>query len=34
MNIPKDGRARKFALRQLRSLAAHGGYDVDDTDTE
>ena len=34
VNIPKDGRARKFALRQLRSLAAHGGYDVDDTDTE
>ena len=34
VNIPKDGRARKFALRQLRSLAAHGGFDVDDADTE
>ena len=26
--IPKVGRARKFALRQLASLAAHGGYSV------
>jgi WhiB family redox-sensing transcriptional regulator len=24
--IPKVGRARKFALRQLASLAEHGGY--------
>jgi len=24
--IPKDGRARTFALRQLQSLAAYGGY--------
>lgn len=28
VNIPAEGRRRKFALRQLRSLAAHGGYDV------
>ena len=28
VNIPKDGRGRAFALRQLRSLAAHGGHDV------
>jgi WhiB family transcriptional regulator, redox-sensing transcriptional regulator len=26
--IPKAGRARKFALRQLASLATHGGYSV------
>jgi WhiB family transcriptional regulator, redox-sensing transcriptional regulator len=26
--IPKAGRARKFALRQLASLAEHGGYVV------
>jgi WhiB family redox-sensing transcriptional regulator len=26
VHIPKDGRGRIFALRQLRSLAAHGGY--------
>jgi WhiB family redox-sensing transcriptional regulator len=26
--IPKEGRGRKFALRQLHSLASHGGYDV------
>jgi WhiB family redox-sensing transcriptional regulator len=31
VNIPKDGRGRTFALRQLRSLAAHGGYDVAET---
>jgi WhiB family redox-sensing transcriptional regulator len=24
--IPKAGRGRTFALRQLRSLAEHGGY--------
>lgn len=24
--IPKEGRARTFALRQLQSLAAYGGY--------
>jgi WhiB family redox-sensing transcriptional regulator len=24
--IPKVGRGRKFAIRQLASLAAHGGY--------
>ena len=28
VNIPREGRGRKFALRQLRSLAAHGGYDT------
>jgi WhiB family redox-sensing transcriptional regulator len=26
--IPSEGRARRFAMRQLRSLATHGGYDV------
>lgn len=26
VNIPKEGRGRKFALRQLNSLAAHAGY--------
>lgn len=26
--IPESGRRRDFALRQLRSLAAHGGYPV------
>ena len=26
VNIPKEGRGRNFALRQLRSLAAHAGY--------
>jgi WhiB family transcriptional regulator, redox-sensing transcriptional regulator len=26
--IPESGRGREFALRQLRSLAAHGGYPV------
>jgi WhiB family transcriptional regulator, redox-sensing transcriptional regulator len=26
--IPETGRARTFALRQLRSLAEHGGYTV------
>jgi WhiB family transcriptional regulator, redox-sensing transcriptional regulator len=26
--IPKVGRGRTFALRQLKSLAAHGGYTV------
>ena len=31
VHIPKDGRGRTFALRQLRSLAAHGGYRVNDT---
>jgi hypothetical protein len=31
VNIPKDGRGRTFALRQLRSLAAHGGFDVAET---
>ncbi|MGD9622916.1 WhiB family transcriptional regulator [Mycolicibacterium sp.] len=30
VNIPKEGRGRKFALRQLRSLAAHGGFTVAD----
>lgn len=24
--VPKEGRARGFALRQLQSLAAYGGY--------
>jgi WhiB family redox-sensing transcriptional regulator len=28
VNIPKAGRGRTFALRQLRSLAAHGGYRI------
>uniref|UniRef100_A1UPL1 4Fe-4S Wbl-type domain-containing protein n=1 Tax=Mycobacterium sp. (strain KMS) TaxID=189918 RepID=A1UPL1_MYCSK len=28
VHIPKEGRGRKFALRQLRSLAAHGGLHV------
>jgi WhiB family redox-sensing transcriptional regulator len=28
VDIPETGRGRTFALRQLRSLAAHGGYDV------
>jgi len=33
VNIPREGRGRRFALRQLRSLASHGGYDVGpDTD--
>lgn len=31
VHIPKAGRARTFALRQLRSLAAHGGYHVRET---
>ena len=31
VHIPKDGRGRTFALRQLRSLAAHGGYDAADS---
>jgi WhiB family redox-sensing transcriptional regulator len=26
VNLPAGGRARAFSLRQLRSLAAHGGY--------
>jgi WhiB family redox-sensing transcriptional regulator len=26
--IPESGRSRAFALRQLRSLAEHGGYPV------
>jgi hypothetical protein len=26
--IPEAARGRNFALRQLRSLAAHGGYPV------
>jgi WhiB family transcriptional regulator, redox-sensing transcriptional regulator len=26
--IPSEGRARRFAMRQLRCLATHGGYDV------
>lgn len=26
--IPEAGRGRDFAMRQLRSLAAHGGYPV------
>lgn len=30
VHIPKAGRGRTFALRQLRSLAAHGGYRVND----
>lgn len=25
VNIPENGRGRTFAMRQLRSLAAHGG---------
>jgi hypothetical protein len=28
VHIPEAGRGRTFALRQLRSLAAHGGYSV------
>jgi WhiB family transcriptional regulator, redox-sensing transcriptional regulator len=31
VNIPEDGRGRKFAFVQLRSLAAHGGYHAADT---
>jgi len=31
VHLPKAGRGRTFALRQLRSLAAHGGYHVRDT---
>lgn len=35
VHLPKEGRGRKFALRQLRSLAAHGGFDVaEDLDDE
>lgn len=26
VHIPKEGRGRTFAFRQLRSLAAHAGY--------
>ncbi len=26
VNVPAEGRGRTFALRQLRSLAAHAGY--------
>ena len=26
VNVPKDGRPRAFALRQLQSLAAYAGY--------
>ena len=26
VHVPADGRARRFALRQLQSLAAHAGY--------
>lgn len=26
VHLPKDGRGRAFALRQLQSLAAYGGY--------
>jgi WhiB family redox-sensing transcriptional regulator len=26
VNIPETGRGREFALRQLRTLASHGGY--------
>ncbi|HZA08990.1 WhiB family transcriptional regulator [Mycobacterium sp.] len=28
--IPKAGRGRTFAFRQLRALASHGGYHVND----
>lgn len=31
VDIPKLGRGRSFALRQLRSLAAHGGQVLRDT---
>jgi WhiB family redox-sensing transcriptional regulator len=31
VNIPREGRGRTFALRQLRSLATHGGDGVADT---
>jgi WhiB family redox-sensing transcriptional regulator len=31
VNVPPEGRGRTFALRQLRSLAAHGGHCVADT---
>ena len=30
VNLPAEGRARTFALRQLRSLASHGGQLVRD----
>jgi WhiB family transcriptional regulator, redox-sensing transcriptional regulator len=34
VHLPHEGRTRTFALRQLRSLAEHGGYLVrDDTPT-
>ena len=26
VHVPKEGRGRSFALRQLQSLAAHAGY--------
>lgn len=32
VHLPKDGRGRMFALRQLRSIAAHGGYPVGQRD--
>ena len=31
VHLPHEGRVRTFALRQLRSLAEHGGYIVRDT---
>jgi WhiB family redox-sensing transcriptional regulator len=31
VDIPEAGRGRTFALRQLRSLAAHGGYPIRET---
>jgi WhiB family transcriptional regulator, redox-sensing transcriptional regulator len=30
VHLPAEGRGRTFALRQLRSLASHGGYLVRD----
>jgi WhiB family transcriptional regulator, redox-sensing transcriptional regulator len=32
VNLPSAGRARTFALRQLRSLAVHGGQPIDNAD--
>jgi WhiB family redox-sensing transcriptional regulator len=29
--VPESGRTRTFALRQLRSLAEHGGFPVRET---
>jgi WhiB family transcriptional regulator, redox-sensing transcriptional regulator len=34
VNIPATGRGRTFALRQLQSLATHGGYTVRDAEPD